>query len=94
MYCLCCQTKISEDAEFCSLDCRELWLIETKKVESEMEDPMDVKIMLNPEKYGYKECDHCNGCGSSLQEDADRCTECGGTGLVESKKKVTEESEI
>lgn len=26
-------------------------------------------------------CSHCNGYGSSLKEEADRCTHCGGTGL-------------
>ena len=42
------------------------------------------EIMLNPEKYGYKQCPHCNGYGSSLkdQEGVDRCSRCGGTGLV------------
>jgi len=34
---------------------------------------------LTPDK---KICDHCNGYGSSLKEDADRCTKCEGTGLV------------
>jgi hypothetical protein len=29
------------------------------------------------------ECTHCNGFGSSLKEAAARCTNCGGTGLVE-----------
>ena len=28
-----------------------------------------------------RECSHCNGFGSSLKEDADRCTQCHGTGL-------------
>lgn len=27
-------------------------------------------------------CQHCNGYGSSLKEPGDRCTRCGGTGLV------------
>jgi DnaJ-class molecular chaperone len=27
-------------------------------------------------------CPHCNGYGSSLEEDAERCTHCAGTGLV------------
>jgi len=30
------------------------------------------------------ECSHCNGYGSSLKESADRCTKCGGSGLVTS----------
>jgi DnaJ-class molecular chaperone len=31
---------------------------------------------------GMRWCPHCNGCGSSLKEDAERCTHCAGTGLV------------
>jgi len=38
--------------------------------------------MMHPEKNGLKVCEHCNGYGSSLKEEADRCTVCGGTGLV------------
>lgn len=45
--------------------------------------------ILYPEKYGLVECPHCNGYGSSLKEEADRCTVCGGTGLL--KKKQAEE---
>ena len=26
------------------------------------------EIMLNPGKYGYIECPHCNGYGSSLKD--------------------------
>jgi len=26
------------------------------------------EIMLDPQKYGYKQCPHCNGCASSLKE--------------------------
>jgi hypothetical protein len=26
-----------------------------------------LEIMLNPEKFGYMECPHCNGYGSSLK---------------------------
>ena len=39
-------------------------------------------MMCDPEKYGYTVCDHCNGYGSSLKEEAERCTKCNGTGLV------------
>ena len=28
-----------------------------------------------------QQCSHCNGFGSSLKEDDDRCTRCNGTGL-------------
>ena len=27
-------------------------------------------------------CHHCNGYGSSLQEEGDRCSHCGGSGLA------------
>jgi len=29
---------------------------------------------------GYQECPHCHGYGSSLHEQADRCTRCNGSG--------------
>jgi DnaJ-class molecular chaperone len=47
-----------------------------------MEAPNTIELFLNPEKYGYKECSHCRGYGSSLKEDAPKCTKCGGMGLV------------
>jgi DnaJ-class molecular chaperone len=31
---------------------------------------------------GMRWCPYCNGYGSSLQEEAERCTHCAGTGLV------------
>jgi DnaJ-class molecular chaperone len=39
---------------------------------------------MNPAAFGKKECPHCNGYGSSLKdpEGVDRCTQCGGSGLV------------
>lgn len=43
---------------------------------------LDIEVMLNPEKHGYMICDHCHGYGSSLKEESDRCTKCGGSGLV------------
>ena len=30
----------------------------------------------------YEQCPNCNGYGSSLKESSDRCTQCGGSGLV------------
>ena len=45
-----------------------------------------IEQMLNPEKYGLVQCDHCNGYGSSLKESNDTCTKCGGSGLVKKKK--------
>jgi len=47
---------------------------------------LDMNIMMNPEKYGYKMCSHCNGYGSSLKESSDRCTKCGGSGLVKKEE--------
>jgi DnaJ-class molecular chaperone len=50
------------------------------------------EIMLNPEKFGYMQCPHCNGYGSSLKdiEEVDICTRCGGSGLI--KKEIEESS--
>jgi len=31
---------------------------------------------------GQRECSHCSGYGSSLREEQDRCSRCGGSGLV------------
>lgn len=39
-------------------------------------------VWANPEKHGLKECPKCHGYGSSLDEDNDRCSLCGGSGLV------------
>ena len=40
-------------------------------------------VNMNSE-YWHKECDHCNGYGSSLKDawDVNVCTVCGGSGLV------------
>ena len=43
---------------------------------------MNIQIMLNPRQYGYEECTHCDGYGSSLKEEAHTCSRCGGSGLV------------
>ena len=43
---------------------------------------MNLAMLLNPAAYGYAECSWCCGYGSSLKEDSDRCTHCGGSGLV------------
>lgn len=51
-----------------------------------MEAPNTIELFLNPEKYGYVECKHCNGYGNSLKESALKCTKCGGLGLI--KKEV------
>ena len=49
------------------------------------------ELMLNPEKFGYMQCPHCNGYGSSLKdpEGVNICTKCGGWGLI---KKENEEA--
>ena len=38
-------------------------------------------------------CHHCNGYGSSLKEPGDRCSVCGGSGVVEKHNKLFEEVE-
>ena len=45
---------------------------------------MDIKILMDPKKYGYKVCEHCNGYGSSFDDpyDVDRCSKCNGHGIV------------
>ena len=50
---------------------------------------MTIEEMLNPAAHGLVECPHCNGYGSSLKEEAERCTFCGGTGLVLKEKALT-----
>ena len=49
-----------------------------------MKTGIDFKIMMDPQKYGYKECGHCNGYGSSFKdpEGVNQCTKCGGSGLT------------
>ena len=32
--------------------------------------------------HGTEWCPHCNGYGSSLKEASERCSRCGGTGLI------------
>jgi DnaJ-class molecular chaperone len=45
-----------------------------------MRDRMDDSYSEVPD--GTEWCPECNGYGSSLQEPSDRCSRCGGTGLV------------
>jgi len=49
---------------------------------------VNIDAILNPQKYGYEECPHCHGYGSSLKdpEGVNTCTRCGGSGLVKSRK--------
>ena len=44
------------------------------------------EILSDPEQYGYKVCKHCNGYGSSLYEEHETCTKCGGLGLIKPKQ--------
>lgn len=91
-YCLCCQIDIPEDNDFCDGYCRKLWLTGTEKVELEMkENTMDFKIMLNPKKYGYEECDKCHGFGHECGN-FEECEKCEGSGLMKSKEKNTEDT--
>ncbi len=39
-------------------------------------------MLDGPETHGLEVRWHCNGYGSSLEEEPNRCTRCGGTGLV------------
>jgi hypothetical protein len=53
------------------------------------EDFVDVDDFDAIEKGTHPEfvsCDHCNGYGSSLKEEADRCTKCGGRGYIDRDK--------
>lgn len=40
------------------------------------------QVILDPEKYGYKPCDKCNGYGNSLLVEGEKCTFCNGFGVV------------
>ena len=53
------------------------------------------EIMMDPAKYGYKQCPHCNGYGSSLKDPdgVDTCTMCHGWGLIkedDEKNKISQ----
>ena len=52
--------------------------------------PTKFDIICEPHKYGYEECKNCNGYGSSLKEQADICTQCGGDGVVKKAEEKTE----
>ena len=51
-----------------------------------MSEPTKVDIFMNPERFGYEVCPHCNGYGSSLREASDRCSKCGGSGVVKKEE--------
>lgn len=50
--------------------------------DTEVQQQMASAILLP----GNSHCTHCNGYGSSLKEVEDRCTICGGSGLMHLKK--------
>ena len=43
-------------------------------------------IWKTPEEQGCVQCNHCNGYGSSLKENGNTCSRCGGTGMVKEVK--------
>ena len=45
---------------------------------------LSMEVMMDPQKYGYSVCPHCNGYGSSLKDapGVNTCTLCGGSGLI------------
>jgi hypothetical protein len=45
-----------------------------------MEQPMDDPYLKVPQ--GTEWCPECNGYGSSLMDETERCMRCGGSGLV------------
>lgn len=52
---------------------------------------LSFEILMDPEKYGYKECLHCNGYGSSLKEEVEICSECDGSGVVKNEEKESDD---
>jgi len=64
-----------------------IWQTDFQKIMVRGEN-MKIEILMDPEKYGYEVCDHCNGYGSSFQDpnDVDRCSKCGGSGLVKKEE--------
>ena len=46
--------------------------------------------IFNGEDGEYEECEHCHGYGSSLNDPSgvDRCTKCGGSGVVKKNMKT------
>ena len=52
----------------------------------ETELALELDKWLNMDKYGLMECPNCNGYGSSLKEHCDKCTKCGGSGVVDKRK--------
>lgn len=67
-------------------ECDEEYLLNERKKILSSKEPSMTDIMFNPEKFGYAECSHCNGYGSSLKETEEKCTNCNGTGVVKEKE--------
>ena len=55
---------------------------------------VNLDIQVNPENYGFKQCPHCKGYGSSLKEKAVICSKCDGLGLVKMNDGDTEDYQI
>ena len=55
-----------------------------------MEEPMVDPYSQVPQ--GTEWCPECNGYGSSLMEETERCTRCGGSGLVMAAERAEEPS--
>jgi DnaJ-class molecular chaperone len=55
---------------------------------------VNLDIQCHPERYGFKQCDHCAGYGSSLKEKAAICSKCDGLGLVKFNHDYVEDYEI
>lgn len=51
-----------------------------------MSEPTKVDIFMDPEQFGDEVCLNCNGYGSSLMEASDRCSKCGGSGVVKKEE--------
>ena len=54
---------------------------------SSVEESRDNMVAFSCENHGFKICGNCNGYGSSLREESDVCSECGGTGIIKTRKK-------
>jgi hypothetical protein len=72
---------------------RQRWAVRYESRHRDSTKGIDIEVMMNPEAHGLTQCPHCNGYGSSLKETADRCTFCGGTGLVLIEKAKTYKGE-
>jgi len=51
-----------------------------KRLDPDMDEMDTIGRGTHPE---FVECDHCNGYGSSLKEESNSCTKCGGKGYLD-----------